>query len=369
MDLEPTPEQALLLETSARFVEDVLPLPRVRALAEGGPADPGYASAAAELGWFAMFVDEDRGGGSVSGDPVADAALIAQLRGARLQPEPFVATNTVAAVVAATGTAEQRDGVLPDLAAGKHTATLAVSGDALWEHRPALRADADGRDLVLHGAVVVDDPAAAWLLVAAERPDGPAQLLLPLDPALPRTRLDCLDLTRRLHAIRFDGVRVPAAAAVPDAVDRTRTVATVLAVAETVGAMDRLFAMTRQYALDRVAFGRPIGSFQALKHLLADVSVVVESAKAVLAAAVRALSADEPYAAEVASIAVTYVGERAARFAQDCLQVHGGIGFAWEHDLHLYLRRITADAALHGTPDFHRRRVLAAHAAELREAA
>lgn len=359
MDLEPTDDQALLLDTSARFVDDRLPIEGVRAFADGAPLDPGYVSAAAELGWFAMFVDEELGGGSVSGVPVEDAVLLAQLRGARLQPEPFAATNTVAAVLADTAD----PAILGDLAAGKATATLAVAGDALWDD--GLTAARSGPDLLLTGTAVVDDPSAAWGLLTAGSHDGPVQVLMPLDAPLPRTALACLDVTRRLTALRFDGVRVPADALVPDALERTRTLATLLSVADSVGALDRLFGMTRQYALDRIAFGRPIGSFQALKHLLADVSLVVESAKAVLAAATRAVSADAPYAGEVVSIAAVHLGERAARAGQDCLQVHGGIGFAWEHDLHLYLRRITANAALSGTVDFHRDRIVAAHSEEL----
>ncbi|WP_181781680.1 acyl-CoA dehydrogenase family protein [Pseudonocardia pini] len=355
MDLDPTDDQALLLDTSARFVDDVLPIEAVRAFADGAPLDPGYVSAAAELGWFAMFVAEELGGGSVSGDPVADAVLLGQLRGGRLQPEPFAATNTVAAVL----TEEE---LLSDLAAGKATASLAVAGDALWDS--GLRAEWSGPDLVLTGTAVVDDPAAAWVLLTATTSAGPAQALVSTE-SLPRTELNCLDVTRRLGALTLDAVRVPAEAVVPGSVERTRTLATLLSVADSVGALDRLFTMTRQYALDRIAFGRPIGSFQALKHLLADISLVVESAKAVLAAATRAVAADTPYAGEVASIAAVYVGERAAKAGQDCLQVHGGIGFAWEHDLHLYLRRITANAALSGTVEFHRDRILSAHAGEL----
>ncbi|ODU06854.1 MAG: hypothetical protein ABS81_03390 [Pseudonocardia sp. SCN 72-86] len=358
MDLEPTDDQALLLDTSARFVDDRLPIEAVRAFADGAPLDAGYVGAAAELGWFAMFVDEDLGGGSVSGDPVADAVLLAQLRGARLQPEPFAAVNTVAAALPAG-----HDGLLSDLAVGKATATVAVAGDALWGG--GLRAERSGADLLLTGTAVVDDPTAAWALLTADGAGGPVQVLLPSDAAPSRTALDCLDVTRRLQLLRLDGLRVPAEALVVGAVERTRIVATLLSVADSVGALDRLFAMTRQYALDRVAFGRPIGSFQALKHLLADVSLVVESAKAVLAAATRAVSADAPYAGEVVSIAAVHVGERAAQAGQDCLQVHGGIGFAWEHDLHLYLRRLAANAALSGTVEFHRDRIVAVHREEL----
>jgi alkylation response protein AidB-like acyl-CoA dehydrogenase len=142
-----------------------------------------------------------------------------------------------------------------------------------------------------------------------------------------------------------------------DAVARGTTVATTLAVAETVGAMSRLLEMTREYALQRVAFGRPIGSFQALKHLLADLSVVVESAESLSAAATRAADDKARYAAEVASIAKLYLGERSVLFAEDCLQIFGGIGFTWEHDLHLFLKRAQLDQVSFGDAAAHRERL------------
>jgi alkylation response protein AidB-like acyl-CoA dehydrogenase len=119
--------------------------------------------------------------------------------------------------------------------------------------------------------------------------------------------------------------------------------------------------MTTDNAKTRVAFGRPIGSFQAHKHLLADVSDVVEASQAAVDAAVRALSEHTPSASEVASIAKVFVGESALDAVQDCLQVHGGIGFAWEHDLHLYMRRVASGLAMFGTADEHRARIIRAH--------
>ncbi|MCX4092355.1 acyl-CoA dehydrogenase family protein [Nocardia sp. alder85J] len=367
MEIEPAEDQRLLLDTSARFIDDALPLTAIRALADGAPADLGHVPAAAELGWFAMFVDESLGGGSVSGDPVTDAVLLALLRGGRLLPEPFVAGNAVAAAVAAAGSDAQRRAVLPELAAGKTRATLAVTGDALWGGTTLL-AEAAGADLTLTGSVIVDDAAADWIVVTALSGEEAVPVLLETG-ALPAGRpLACLDLTRRLERITLDGVRVPRTAVLTGAVERLRTVAALLAVAGTVGALDRLFELTRQYSLDRFAFGRPIGSFQGLKHLMADMSAVVESMRAVLAGATRAVAADLPYAAETVAIANTYAGERTTRLVQDCQQVYGGIGFAWEHDLHLYLRRAATDVALYGSTDFHRGRILAAHAEEWQEA-
>ena len=117
------------------------------------------------------------------------------------------------------------------------------------------------------------------------------------------------------------------------------------------------FAMTLQYAMDRIAFGRPIGSFQAVKHLLADTSLAIEMSKSVVLAAARSLGDDDGYGVEAASIAKALVGEAAIEQAQNCFQVFGGIGYTWEHDQHLYLRRLTTDAGLYGDAAWHRERL------------
>jgi alkylation response protein AidB-like acyl-CoA dehydrogenase len=127
--------------------------------------------------------------------------------------------------------------------------------------------------------------------------------------------------------------------------------------AETVGAMDALFEMARQYALDRVAFGRPIGSFQAVKHQLADMSLSVEAARAVTASAVEALAGGKAEAGEIVSIAKAWIGDVGIDVAQGCFQVFGGIGYTWEHDSHWYLRRITMNGLLYGNADWHRERI------------
>ena len=139
--------------------------------------------------------------------------------------------------------------------------------------------------------------------------------------------------------------------------------AVVLQVAESLGAMDALFERTCAYAKDRIAFGRPIGSFQAIKHLLADLSLRVEGTRAALASAVEAVESSSEDASTIASMLKSYAGDAGVELAQGCLQVHGGIGFTWEHDLHLYLRRLTSDAALFGDPIWHRERLVALQAA------
>jgi alkylation response protein AidB-like acyl-CoA dehydrogenase len=151
-----------------------------------------------------------------------------------------------------------------------------------------------------------------------------------------------------------------AGSAGPD-VERQQLTALVLSVAETIGALDVLFDMARRYALDRIAFGRPIGSFQAVKHQLADMSLSLEAGKAVSVAATRAAQDGQVDAMEIAHMAKAWVGDTGIDIAQGCFQVFGGIGYTWEHDLHLFLRRITMNNLLYGQPDWHREQICTLH--------
>ena len=163
--------------------------------------------------------------------------------------------------------------------------------------------------------------------------------------------------------VGFDWGGVPAWAvggaaggAAPD-VERLLQIACVLAVAETCGALDQVFEMTVEYLGDRYSFGRPLSSYQALKHRLADDKVALESCHATAGAAAIAVATGAPDAAELVSIAKAWVGPQATEVMQDCVQLHGGIGITWEHDLHLYLRRVTVDRMTYGTPEEHLERI------------
>src|SRR5262249_37044245 len=175
--------------------------------------------------------------------------------------------------------------------------------------------------------------------------------------------LDGLDLSRRFGEVRFDDTEIPSSTLVGDTasgagqIERQLRVACALTVAESVGAMDYDLALAVQYAKDRIAFGRPIGSFQAVKHLLADTSLMLEMSKGLALAAAQAVGDDQDDAGEVASMAKAFVGDCGIDLAQNCFQVFGGIGYTWEHDQHLYLRRLTTDAALYGDPAWHRERL------------
>ena len=366
MDTDVTEDQRALLDVSSRFMEQSCPLAVVR---DRGRRDRDFAASyrrqAAELGWFSMLVPEAFGGGCLSGNGGLDAALIAYKRGGLLQPGSFVGTNVVAYAVATAGGEELRQRVLPALLSGEVSASWAVAsighGGAL-DGGVLAQPTGDG-GLVLSGSktAVQDVDSSSWLLVTCQSPEGAAQVLVAADAAgVTVTQLDSLDLSRGFAGVQFAGTVVPASAlvgtpgATGELLDRQLAIAATLTAAESVGAMDHEFEMTLQYAKDRIAFGRPIGSFQAIKHLLADTSLAVEMSKAVVVAAARSVGSEDGYGPQAASIAKALVGEAAVELAQNCFQVFGGIGYTWEHDQHLYLRRLTTDSGLYGDAAWHR---------------
>jgi alkylation response protein AidB-like acyl-CoA dehydrogenase len=371
VDLELSDDQELFRETTERFIDARCPIPRVRELADAPVAhDPALLGEAGELGWFALFVPEEHGGGTVSGSAVRDAVIVAEERGRFVQPGPFVATNVVAFALAREGSAEQQAAHLPDLASGARTASWAFTGRNGVPEVGAVRASASGDGYTLDGTagLVPEGPSADLFLVSADDGSGVTQFVVPADaPGVTVEQLAGLDLTRRFADVRFDGVTVDSTAVLGTAgagqtgVDAQLDVAVALTLAESIGAMRQLAEITVDYAKARVAFGRPIGSFQALKHILADISFWAEVSTAGAGAAAEAVADARPTASEIVSIAKAYVGDASTEVAQQCLQVHGGIGFTWEHDLHFYLRRLAADRVLYGDPEWHRERICRIH--------
>lgn len=205
---------------------------------------------------------------------------------------------------------------------------------------------------------------AQHLLVSAVTEDGPTQVLVPAGtPGLTVTPLDGLDLVRRFAGVVFDGVEVPTSAVVGAVgraaadIERQLQIAVVLQCAEMVGAADQMFELTLEYMGDRYSFGRPLSSYQALKHRVADDKMWLEACHAVASGAARAVAAGADDAAELVSAAKAWIGPHATELIQDCVQLHGGIGVTWEHDLHLYLRRATVDRVTYGTPEEHAERI------------
>jgi alkylation response protein AidB-like acyl-CoA dehydrogenase len=368
MELDLTSEQELLKETAARFIDATCPLSVVRELIgseTGLPED--YLSAAGELGWFAMLVPDELGGGTVSGAGLSDLAIVAEERGQALQPGPFVDMNVAATALAVGGSPEYLTEALPGIRDGRAVAAWAAGEGATGSTTGAsVTATSRGVDFVLTGRAgpVLAATQVDWLLVSAAGSGGMSQFMVEATtPGVTVAPLDALDVTQRYASVSFDDVVVPAASVIgqvggsePD-VERQLDLACVLLTAETIGAMDALFELTRRYAIDRTAFGRPIGSFQAVKHLLANMSLLIEAGKAVAAAAVQAVQERWEHASDVVSMAKSWVADAGVDVVQGCAQVHAGIGFTWEHDLHLFLRRITMNGLLFGASDWHRERI------------
>jgi alkylation response protein AidB-like acyl-CoA dehydrogenase len=362
LELELSEDQEFFLETTRKFLAAEAPLTVVRGLADDPDGfDRAWWRQGCDLGWTSMLVPEADGGGSLSEHGLLDLVLVAEEMGRLASPGPLTPVNLVAAALAAGGSAEQRSAHLPGLVSGELIAT--------WTGPDPVVAERDGDAWVLSGTAspVEAGAQAELLLVAAADGDGVTHLLVPTDaPGLTITPLGSLDLTRRFAAVRFEGVQVPAAAVVGDPggavteVERLLQIAGVLACAETCGALAHVFDMTVEYLGDRYSFGRPLSSYQALKHRLADDKMALESCHATTTAAAVAVASGAPDAGHLASVAKAWVGPQATEVMQDCIQLHGGIGITWEHDLHLYLRRATVDRMCWGTPEEHADRVATA---------
>jgi alkylation response protein AidB-like acyl-CoA dehydrogenase len=361
-------DQEALRSTTARFLDERMPVHAVRALRD----DPAgysseYWSQGAELGWTSLLVDEDHGGGTVSGNPVEDLALIAHEFGTHAAPGPLVPVNVVALAIATSDSTAHQDR-LADLMAGSATAAWCFSEPAPDDGTDAraLRIRLDGDNLVISGITRPAENAASAdvLLVTGGSEGGLSQVLIPADTqGVSITPLRSADLTRRYATVTFDNARVDIGAAIGGlgqagrAVKRQRQVAVATYNAETMGAMQRAFEMTRAWVADRFSFGRALESYQEIKHRFADMLTWLEGSHAINDHAIAALDAGSPDADELTSAAAAFVKKYGGEMLQDCVQLHGGIGVTYEHDLHLFLRRVTVNRACFGTPDEHLRRV------------
>jgi alkylation response protein AidB-like acyl-CoA dehydrogenase len=368
MLLELSSDQELFRETTVRYLREQVPVGELRRLRDeaAGP-DAGYWRRGADLGWTSLLVAEDQGGGSISGNGLVDLTLVAHEFGRHAAPGPLVPVNVVAAALSRVG-GDAHAAVVTELLSGAATASWCLA-----EPRPndrlgavALEVRVDGADVVLNGVKRPVESAAqsAHLLVTGRTGAGLTQVLVPAEtPGVSIAPMETVDLTRRFSVVSFDDVRVPAERVVgalggADAeVERQLQLAVVISCAEAIGAMQAAFDMTVEWAFDRYSFGRPLASYQALKHRFADMKAWLEAGHAVSDAAAAAVSAGSPDAAELVSAAKAFIGDYGSELVQDCVQIHGGIGVTFEHDLHLYLRRHTVERVLHGTPAEHRQRL------------
>lgn len=370
-----TSDQELLRDTTARFLSARVPLSRQRKELRHDPAgfEPDYWTAGAELGWTMMLAGEDDGGGSVSGRGAVDLALIAYEFGRHAAPGPLVDCNLVASALNGQAGDMQR-AALAEVLTGQAIASSCL-GLAPWQ-RPdeaSTTIRRDGNDVVIDGTVRPVESArqARYLLVTGRGESGATQVLLPADaPGVEIRDLKGMDVTRRFAAVSFDNVRAPASAVVGEygqavaRVARQVDTAAVILCAEAVGAMDAAFEMTLDWAFNRYTFGRALASYQALKHRFADMKSWLEASHAVADAAAEEIADGGALAAEKASAAKSYIGVQGPELAQECVQLHGGIGVTYEHDLHFFLRRVTLNSLLYGTPAEHRRLLAAAQIAK-----
>lgn len=341
---------------------------RVREMAEGKVSlHPEYYRQTAGLGWFEMLVQESDGGVYVPEEGIRNAVVVAVERGRTLQPGLYVPMNSALVGLSRDGTSSQKSAILPSALRGETVLTWAwaeLLGLAARRSPLTIRTYQDGFILCGDVECVQDFGDASWLLVSTQF-EGGTQFLLPTDTSgLTCHAMSSLDLTRTFCRLRFDDVFVEESMLVGDVgragatMARQFDIALLLTCAEATGAMGRDFEMALAYSRERLAFGRPIGSFQAIKHSLANASLMFEEAQAITWTCAEAMDGGSSAASHLASIAKAFVGDSGMEIAQTCLQVFGGIGYTWDHDQHLYLRRLAMDAELYGDARWHRERLV-----------
>ncbi len=361
------PERLLFASTTQSFLEKEASLSRLRELhAAGTSFEPDWWRRAAELGWTSLLVPEELGGGSVSGDGVGDLALVAELIGRTVAPGPLHPVSTILAGLVEAP--ENHEDAIESLVAGEVVGSWAVyePGKSWAPMDAGITATPTASGFRLDGVKDrVEAGAESGLLLVVARCEGAVrQFLVPTDaPGMRMESQRSIDMVKSYARVHFDGVEVGASAAVgsadqtPALIARQSQIAQVLQCAEVVGILDTVLAFTIQWGLDRHSFGRPLASYQALKHKYADLKIWFEACRATTNAAVAEVAARSPGAEMAVSVAKSYVGEHAPGMLQDCVQLHGGIGVTWEHDLHLYLRRVTLYRSMFGTPEDHNLRV------------
>ena len=368
MNLGISTEQRELRESVRRFLTERAPLTRVRELMETADGtDPDvWRQASAQLGLPGIAVPEEYGGAGFS---LAEQAIVLEELGAALFTGPYLASAVLAATtLLASDDEEAKKDLLPGIAAGETVATLAFTEDGgSWDpasiRLAATKTTKNGWRLDGHKSFVLDGHAADLILVvAATETDGRLSLFAITGTAdgLTRRALPTLDQTRKLARLAFDHtparlVGEPGAARA--VLDHTLDVAAVALAAEQLGGAQRALDMAVAYAKVRQQFGRPIGSFQAIKHRCADLLLEVESLRSAVGYAAAAVAAGSTEVPVLAPLLKAYASEVYSHVAGENIQIHGGIGFTWEHDAHLYLKRAKASELFLGDAGYHRERL------------
>jgi alkylation response protein AidB-like acyl-CoA dehydrogenase len=368
MDFSFNADQQLLRNAARAFLDEHMKPARARELWD----DPRGESQAlwkemAQLGWLGLALPEDVGGSALG---LVETAILQEELGRAACPSPYLPTVLAALTIAEAGTAEQKKRWLPAIATGEARASVAFMERELDWGPSAIqtRADASGGSVRLTGA----KPFVPWahvadVVVVPAVANGAVALFLvePRAPGVKLVPLTAMDPGTRMSSLSLDGALVTRDAQLGDAATLERLLrrGAVAACAEMLGAARRCLDMAVGYAKVREQFGQPIGSFQAIRHKCAEMLLEVENSHAATYYAAWALDSDAEDAALAASVAKAYVNDASRRVCGDAIQVHGGIGFTWEYDLHLYFKRAKALEVQYGDADYHRelitRRVIA----------
>lgn len=365
MDLELSPEQVELADSVRQFLAAQCPVSLVRQVVEGGKQADDLWAAMVGLDWPALGVPEDNGGVGLG---QVELALVAEELGRVLAPVPLLATATqFVPAVAEAGTPEQRQRFLGAVAGGSvGTVALGEAGGRydIADVAATATPTATGWRLCGEKHDVLDAGRAQEVVVSARLAGGTSGDAVALF-VVPASALDIrpmhsLDATRELAMVVLDEVEVEADRALGngpvsgDLLERIVQRATVALCAETVGTSQAIFDMVRDYVCEREQFGVKIGSFQAIKHKLANMYVTLEAARATTYFAAAAIDEDDSRRREATHMAKSATADCQKLVAQEAIQCFGGIGYTWEHDVHLFVKRQKAQAALFGTGAEHR---------------
>ncbi len=369
MDVHFSEEQELLRASARELLARECPMALVREMLDDPRGVPeSLWKRTAELGWQGLPIPGALGGG---GCGLLDLVVLLEETGRVLMPGPFFSSVVLGAgAVQLAGSAEQAARWLPGLAAGASRGTLALlETDERWDAAGVqLRAERADGGLRLTGEkrFVPDAQSADWIAVAAREATSDALLLAVIDARAEGVRIEptrLIDATRKSARVQLDGVLVPEAdllssgtptdAALARLLDRAR----VALCAEMIGGAQQVLDLCVAYARTREQFGRPIGSFQAIQHRCADMLVALEGMRSITWRAAWALAEDVPDAPAAAAMAKAFCSDAYARIAGDGIQIHGGLGFTWEQDLHLYFRRAKASELWLGDACWNREQV------------
>jgi alkylation response protein AidB-like acyl-CoA dehydrogenase len=366
MDFEITPEQQELVDSVRAVLEREVPTSLVRDIVENGSHPEQPWKSACELGWTAIDVPESLGGLELG---FHQLGLVVEQHGRYIAPGAFLATVTqFLPLVREAGDAGQQRRFAAAAASGEITGALAIDHGRAAEHAlgDSLRARRDGATWVLEGqhSFVLDGDRADEIAVAArvDAGDGVGLFVVP-QGAVKAQRVVALDASRPLAQLHFDGVRVepervlgtPGSSA--RALGRALEQATIAAALECVGTCQSLMELTVEHAKNRRQFDQPIGAFQAIQHKCADMFVQVEKARATGYFAMMAVAEDDPRRALGASMAKAAASDCQRLICKDGIQIHGGMGFTWEGDVQLFVKRAKTLEALFGTGTQHRKRI------------